>query len=280
MQRRDDLEESIWPRESLQQSVFNWLRDARYWLGFLVGRHGDTGDPELRCEDLEFVWYANRGIRVGIQAHSNNSIYFEFNLGMFSAYGRRPFEYRLSDDVSVRDSYTEIEELIEKFFPGMHRANTWTICEIAVSENCLGKRGVTSICREVDGKKICWECQELLETRRVKEFHGFVYLIGNKEKGIYKIGLSQQPRNRYKAFGTKLPFKLEILHQVGTDDMKKAERLLHTWFREKNMHGEWFELLESDVELICNLAAFENGTFIDSSGNEITGPSNTPSQDS
>jgi len=253
-------------KENWRDVVFNWLLDARYWLGVLVGQSNEG--YEIRCEELEFRWYINRGVRISIGAHGIHSRYAKLNLSMVSVYGRYPFEYRLPEDLEAREHYSEIEGVIQRFFPGIHCANTWAICEIAESEYCLAKRDILSICL-IDEVKVCWDCKELLDKRRRKEFQGYIYLIGNHEKRVYKIGLSRQPKERYKAFRTKLPFAVEILHQIGTDDMKKSETLLHNWFRDKNTHGEWFELSETDVEFICSLIVFERGKFINGSGKEI-----------
>ncbi|MBI5079902.1 MAG: GIY-YIG nuclease family protein [Chloroflexi bacterium] len=265
----EEIDTSYLYRKTLQQRVFDWLLDARYWLGFLAGRGGENDD--IRCEYLEFGWYVNRGVGVYINARRDYVRYFEWNLNTFNAYGRRPFDFRLPNDVPAREHFIEVEELIQKFFPRIHRANTWAICEVAESENCLAKRGISDICIELKGHRVCWDCKELQEKRTTKGFTGFVYLIGNKEKGLYKIGVSRQPKERHKAINTKLPFKVEKFHEIAADNitMKKAESLLHKWFRGTNTHGEWFELSESEVTFICSLVTFENGRFIDVTGNEV-----------
>ena len=80
---------------------------------------------------------------------------------------------------------------------------------------------------------------------------GFVYLM--KGGDYHKIGLSVDPKNRRQQIATGMPFNVELIHTISTDDMKKAEKHLHKLFAEKRVGGEWFELDEADVEQIMGI---------------------------
>lgn len=78
---------------------------------------------------------------------------------------------------------------------------------------------------------------------------GYVYLI-QSENGQYKIGKSNNPSQRCKIFGLKLPFKVELIHLVKTDDMSKLETELHKHFASQRINGEWFSLSPEDIDYI------------------------------
>jgi predicted GIY-YIG superfamily endonuclease len=62
-----------------------------------------------------------------------------------------------------------------------------------------------------------------------KPIDGFVYLM-YADNGYYKIGHSYDPAHRIKAFKTKMPTKIVLLHAIPADDVRMAERELHNWF--------------------------------------------------
>lgn len=78
--------------------------------------------------------------------------------------------------------------------------------------------------------------------------HGFVYLASGD--GYYKIGLSKNPVHRIETIGSKLPFELEILCSINTNDTRRLESELHRKFDDKRLSGEWFRLDHFDVEEI------------------------------
>jgi len=88
---------------------------------------------------------------------------------------------------------------------------------------------------------------------------GYVYLL-LADNGVYKIGASENPKRRGRELGIKLPYALVQVHLIPTDDMVTTEQILHGWFAEKRLDGEWFELDADDVELIKTI---ENGADLD-----------------
>jgi hypothetical protein len=51
---------------------------------------------------------------------------------------------------------------------------------------------------------------------------GYVYLVKNVHAQEYKIGKTTNPKSRKRTFDLKLPFRVELLHTIYTDDM-------HSW---------------------------------------------------
>lgn len=83
---------------------------------------------------------------------------------------------------------------------------------------------------------------------------GYIYIIrAVTPQNHYKIGLSKEPVTRIETMGVKLPFPIEALHLIPTNDMFSAERLLHSRYDEKRVNGEWFALSDDDVAEICQI---------------------------
>jgi hypothetical protein len=93
------------------------------------------------------------------------------------------------------------------------------------------------------------------------ESHGFIYLI-KSETGHYKIGYSRKLFDRIKTFEVKLPFKVELIHQFPTDDVKQAESELHRYFAASRVNGEWFDLTIEQVQEITRLVRYQDGDFV------------------
>lgn len=82
---------------------------------------------------------------------------------------------------------------------------------------------------------------------------GYVYLLKETNGIHYKIGRTNNPENRVKEFGVKLPFKVEYTHLIQTDDMYALEAELHIRYASKRVDGEWFLLSEDDVLEIVSM---------------------------
>lgn len=85
-----------------------------------------------------------------------------------------------------------------------------------------------------------------------QRYEGFLYLLrAVMPNTYYKIGLSKNPKTRIGTLGVQLPFPIEALHIIPTNDMKQAESQLHERYESKRVNGEWFELSDEDVQEIC-----------------------------
>lgn len=70
---------------------------------------------------------------------------------------------------------------------------------------------------------------------------GGVYIIGNIEKGVCKIGYSKNPHKRIKSIQTGCPYPISILKYYKGIGLRE-ERLLHKKYSKYKLQGEWFEI--------------------------------------
>lgn len=86
-----------------------------------------------------------------------------------------------------------------------------------------------------------------------RQLDGYVYLLKELNGTSYKIGKTANPKSRRRTFGVKLPFAVDYVHTIETDDMHQLEKLLHQRFASKRIRGEFFELDDKDVAFIVSL---------------------------
>lgn len=106
--------------------------------------------------------------------------------------------------------------------------------------------------KERQAKKLAKE-QHKVQRRVGAVYKGYVYLL-QSATGAYKIGRTKNPKDRMKTFSVKLPFEVEYICIIQTDDMYGLEQSLHDQFANKRLNGEWFNLTPEDVEHIKGLA--------------------------
>ena len=70
----------------------------------------------------------------------------------------------------------------------------------------------------------------------------YVYLIGNMDHEICKIGVSSSPDKRLPGIQAGCPYGLEIL--ALKEGNRKLEKSLHKKFNRWRMCGEWFKLTD------------------------------------
>ncbi len=75
---------------------------------------------------------------------------------------------------------------------------------------------------------------------------GWIYML--QAGNCYKIGKATKLDRRIYQLKIQLPFKVELVHAIRTDDIDHAERHWHRRFEAKRMNGEWFELTTNDVQ--------------------------------
>jgi hypothetical protein len=79
----------------------------------------------------------------------------------------------------------------------------------------------------------------------------YVYLIQDvSATGLCKIGMSNDVNRRVMELRTSSPFKIEVVHIVRTNDMRKLEKQLHMTHAAKCVRGEWFALSPDDIAYI------------------------------
>ena len=90
--------------------------------------------------------------------------------------------------------------------------------------------------------------QEYLKIKKEKQ-NAYVYVIGNKEMKVCKIGFSNNVFKRITAIQTGCPFKLEIFCIV--EGSVQTEKKLHKKYDHLRLNGEWFKyegLLKNSIE--------------------------------
>lgn len=91
-------------------------------------------------------------------------------------------------------------------------------------------------------------------------YDGWVYLA-KSDTGHYKIGRSKNPFARIKHFDTIMPVKVEIVALIPCDDMATCEKYLHWYFDKKREAGEWFNLLDQDVQWLERCLYWRDGSL-------------------
>jgi hypothetical protein len=74
---------------------------------------------------------------------------------------------------------------------------------------------------------------------------GTVYML--KSGPHYKIGKTKDFDARLGQIKLQLPFNVEVIHKIETDDPSGIEAYWHRRFMGKRNNGEWFSLSEDDV---------------------------------
>lgn len=96
----------------------------------------------------------------------------------------------------------------------------------------------------------------------------YVYLIGNRNVGLYKIGETRSPSKRLKTNQTSCPYQLEIIHSFQSEFAYKVEKALHRDFdpfkkdeMDNTITGEWFSLSEVQVNEFLDRCKTHEETF-------------------
>lgn len=89
-----------------------------------------------------------------------------------------------------------------------------------------------------------------LVKEELKTKQGKIYLIGNVQNKVVKIGYSKTPRQRLKKLQTGSPYSLTIFKTFnGTLDI---ENKLHKKYKNQKLNGEWFKMEGRLLELCLN----------------------------
>lgn len=87
----------------------------------------------------------------------------------------------------------------------------------------------------------------------MKQKDGWVYLMSGN--GLYKLGLTTNLLQRCKSF-RGLPFEVNLVHFIRTDDPGLLEKKWHYLFRNQRVRGEWFDLDPDDILLFLGSNEF------------------------
>jgi hypothetical protein len=86
-------------------------------------------------------------------------------------------------------------------------------------------------------------------SRGVKQKRGIVYLI-REEHGAVKIGKTINLEQRFSTLAAQVPYDLELLLAIESDDIHALEAELHRRYAASRINGEWFRLSEEELEEI------------------------------
>lgn len=98
--------------------------------------------------------------------------------------------------------------------------------------------------REVINNELKLFCNErLLEKNILKKYvpdknRGYVYLLKTEGYDFYKIGLTNNIEKRVRNIENNLPFYLDIIHIIESDDITKVESFLLKKFSNKRIKNE------------------------------------------
>lgn len=81
-----------------------------------------------------------------------------------------------------------------------------------------------------------------------------VYVMKDRQNGLYKIGKSKNPSLRERTLQSEKPSVEMVFSTNERNDFH--ERLLHAEFKEFRIRGEWFDLTPAQVRHICKRGAF------------------------
>jgi len=90
---------------------------------------------------------------------------------------------------------------------------------------------------------------------------GFVYVL--QSGPYYKIGISKEPSRRLAEIRPRLPFPIELLHLIRTDNMIGTERFMHKSLNHCRLNGEWFRPSSEELKSLIDSVEKEKRGKID-----------------
>jgi len=93
---------------------------------------------------------------------------------------------------------------------------------------------------------------------------GYVYLIGSRRFGWYKIGRTRYAQIRVQDLGVLLPFKIAVFAIWKTPNPDRLESYLHREFSANAINGEWFGFEWEKIHEILSLVLPFQAALIES----------------
>lgn len=86
---------------------------------------------------------------------------------------------------------------------------------------------------------------------------GWVYIIGNRELGWFKVGRSRFDNLfiRLCSIRNSLPFEAILIAAFKSRAFNKLERHIHKTCSQNKLHHEWFHFELSELETVLNMAS-------------------------
>lgn len=89
--------------------------------------------------------------------------------------------------------------------------------------------------------------QCIISNRRVMKVQR-VYILKNASTGLFKIGVSCDINRRIKSLSHSCGAELELVCSGDSFSARSCEYLMHDWFRDSRVKGEWFSLNENQLK--------------------------------
>lgn len=115
-----------------------------------------------------------------------------------------------------------------------------------------------------------------IASKKVKPRSQYVYLMKQtKSPYHFKIGLSNNPYRRREEVSMQFNQPIKLLVYWTVRDMNRAEKCLHSYYKEAQVFGEWFEFRRAPVgeitQLLKRQKLLANSSPCATAGNAIKG---------
>jgi len=112
-----------------------------------------------------------------------------------------------------------------------------------------GASGFLEMLKDKDREIEEYQNRRFVDNRRRKDKTN-IYLMEDGHTGFIKIGRSKNPSTRERTLQAQVPLLRMIWTCAG---INSDEKILHDFFKDKRLRGEWFDLGEDDVRYIKSL---------------------------
>jgi hypothetical protein len=97
-----------------------------------------------------------------------------------------------------------------------------------------------------------------------KSTHGYIYLVHAVGTNRYKIGKTGTLTRRIKELRSQSPYPIDVIYYHWSPDPSIEEEILHSYFRQARVHGEWFafhELTEKERQIMPSWETASSGSM-------------------
>jgi hypothetical protein len=130
------------------------------------------------------------------------------------------------------------EETYSLFQDYLHAGAAWRHCVAWQDVSCI-------FCSDAKQSKVSTATKHPSKKEVPFSRLEVVYLL--KAGPYYKIGKAKDLDKRVKQIRLQLPYPVEVMHSIETDDSSGIENYWHKRFACKRANGEWFLLTDDDV---------------------------------
>ena len=102
------------------------------------------------------------------------------------------------------------------------------------------------------------------EVQQESDSQEFVYLIAFPVVGkmLHKIGRSKKSRQATPATRASIPSAVKRGHQIATNNSEWLEKSLHVLFASKRVNGEWLDLSQAELTILCQVNRVDGPPYV------------------